>query len=150
MNKTRSQSVPVSTVVIEDVALISRSLSTSTSQTPSLFTFTPPHQSTSTPLATSTLPRPSRKKKDNNNFPQMDEICKVNRREVDKDLSTQKKALLGSLFKITFINGKSMEDSCNFHKALGMITCIRDMGIYLKVCSHLFEANDVFPELCMA
>lgn len=150
MDKTRSQFVSVSPVVIEDVALKSRSLSTSPAQTLSLFTFTPPHPSTSTLLATSTLPYPSRKKKDNNHFPQMDEICKVNRREVDKDLFTQKKALLGPLFKITSINGKSVEDPRNFSKALGMITCVRNMGNYLKVCSHLFEANDVFPELCMA
>lgn len=31
-----------------------------------------------------------------------------------------------------------------------MITCVRDIGNYLKVWSHLFEAKEAFPELHVA
>lgn len=65
------------------------------------------------------------------------------RRELEKDLSTQKKALLDLLFKL-------VEHPNNFPKAPGVISCIIDTGSYLKVWTRLFEAIDTFSDISMA
>lgn len=69
---------------------------------------------------------------------------------MERDLSTQKKALMAPLFKITSVNRKSVEESLNFLKASGGISYIRDTGNYLKVWTHLFEAKEAFLEIRMA
>lgn len=61
------------------------------------------------------------------------------------------KAFLGPLFKIASVDGKSVGGGYrNFPKALGVIMCIKYIGIYLKVWSHLFEAKDDFPGIRVA
>lgn len=68
---------------------------------------------------------------------------------MEKNISKQQKALLGLLFKITMVDGKSTEDPCNFPKAAGFITCMGDTGSYLKCRYHLFEARAAFPDIRM-
>lgn len=72
-------------------------------------------------------------------------------KELEKNLSTQKKALLGLLSKMTTVDGKSMEDPRTFSKIPGIITSIRDTGWggNLKVWNQLFEAKDLVPEIQM-
>lgn len=74
----------------------------------------------------------------------------VDRQDMERDLSTQRKALMAPLFKITSVDGKSVEESLNFPKAPGGISCISDTGNYLKVWTHLFEAKEAFLEIRMA
>lgn len=71
----------------------------------------------------------------------------MNRKEFEKDLSTYKKDLLGPLFKICTVDGNSLEDPRNLPKALGVITCVRDMVEFLNVWNHLFETKDMFPKI---
>lgn len=71
----------------------------------------------------------------------------MDRKEVEKSLSTQKKALLGLLFKMTTVDGKLVEDPCNFSKAPCVLIRIRDIGGSLKVWNHLLGAKDLFPEI---
>lgn len=68
-----------------------------------------------------------------NYFSGAEEIRKVDRRDLEKDFSTQKRALLGLLFQI---DGKSLEDPCNFSKVPGVITRVRDAGRYVRTCSR--------------
>lgn len=135
----RSQSVLVSPTKIEGIASKSRSLSPSPARDPSLSISTPSHLSTSTP------PHPSKEKKEKETFPPN----KVDRRDVEKDLCTQKKTLLCPLFKIIFDDEKSVEGLCNFPKAPVVISCIRDPGNYLKVWDPPAEAKDALAELRM-
>lgn len=79
----------------------------STPTTPYSSTSTPPHSSNSTPHHpfTSNPPHPDREKgekKKKKNF------CKVDRRELKKDVSIRKRSLLGPLFKSASVDGKSM------------------------------------------
>lgn len=78
-----------------------------------------------------------------------EEICKVDRRVLEKDFSTQKRALLGFLFKAISVDGKSMEDPRSIPKAPGVIMYLGDSGCYLKGLSHLFERKDAFSEICV-
>lgn len=89
---------------------------------------------------------PGQGKNEKEIFPGSDQICKVNMKELEKNLATQKKALLGLLFKMTKVDGKSMEDPRNFSKIPGVLTSIRDT-FNLKVWNKLFEAKDLFPEI---
>lgn len=54
---------------------------------------------------------------------------------------------MSPLFKITSFDRKSLEDPRNFCKAPDVISYIRDTGNYLKIWTHLFEADDAFPEI---
>lgn len=80
-------------------------------------------------------------------FPGPDLICKVDRKERERDLSTHRRARLGPLFKLTSVDGQSVEDPRNFPKAHGITTCIRDSGRNLKVWYFLEECKDVFPDI---
>lgn len=53
---------------------------------------------------------------------------------------------MGLLFKLSTVDGKSVEYPNNFPKALGVISCIMDMGSYLKVWTCLFKAIDTFSD----
>lgn len=62
-----------------------------------------------------------------------DLICKVDQRVLEKGLSAQKKkkkkkSRLGTLFKLTPVDGKLVEDPRNFAQSPGIITFIRDTG----------------------
>lgn len=53
----------------------------------------------------------------------------MDRKNLDKDLSNQKKALLDPLFKMPTVDGKSVEEDHNFPKTQCVITYIKDMGV---------------------
>lgn len=72
---------------------------------------------------------------------------KVDTKELKKSLSVQKKSFLDLLFKLSTVDGKSVEDPNNDP---GVISCIRDTGSYLKVWAHVFKAKDAFPDIRMA
>lgn len=50
----------------------------------------------------------------------------MDKKECENDVSTQKAALLGLLFKLDTVDSKSVKDPCNHPKAPGIITCVRD------------------------
>lgn len=72
----------------------------------------------------------------------------MDRKALDRDQSSQK-TILRPLFKYTSMDSKSMEDTRNFPKAPGVTTLIRNMRGNLKVCDHLAEARDTFPNIKM-
>lgn len=82
-------------------------------------------------------------------FRKIEDICRVDRRELEKNLSTRKRALLGLLFKISSIDGKSVEDPNNFPRPPGVTTLIRDTSKYINVWVHLFEAREAYPGIRM-
>lgn len=49
----------------------------------------------------------------------------MDRKELEKVMPAHKKALLGSLFKLSSVDGKSVEDPRNFSRVPGVITCVR-------------------------
>lgn len=51
-------------------------------------------------------------------FPDLGQICKVNSKDMEKDLFTQKRRFWGHCSRVAC---KSVEDSCNFLKALDVI-----------------------------
>lgn len=55
---------------------------------------------------------------------------------------SQKKSLLRRLFKMTSVNGKSVEDPRNFPKEPGHITWFRETGRVLKAWDHLLGAGE--------
>lgn len=119
MDIARSQSVPASTLKMKDGTPVSRSLLISLSQAPlSTHNFPQtltcplpqpltrllPHLPTRPiPLLTtrSHLTRHIRTEKKKN-------FCKVDRRELKKDVSIRKRSLLGPLFKSASVDGKSL------------------------------------------
>lgn len=73
------------------------------------------------------LAPPSQGEEKEKYFPGLEEICKQNR--VGQGLVQSQKSFLGTLCKLSAINGKSVEDSLNFPQAPGVITFIRDTEI---------------------
>lgn len=69
------------------------------------------------------------KEKKKKYFPGFDSICKVDRWELEKGLSAHKKVHLSPLFKLTSVDGKSVEDLRNFPEAPRVITFIKDTGV---------------------
>lgn len=105
----------------------SRSLPPSPTRTSSLTpsTYSLGSITTPTPLSTSSPTHSSREKKRKKYFPGPENICKVNRAELE-ELSNEKKSLLGALFKLSSIDGKSVEDPRNFPQAPAVNTFVRD------------------------
>lgn len=102
------------------------------------FNFYTPHPSTSS------LPHPSREKKKIS--PRPEEICKIDRKELEEDLSGHTKSLLGPLFKIISVDGKSVEDTRNFPPSPERHYRHSGWG-YLKVWYQLYDVKDAFPNI---
>lgn len=73
----------------------------------------------------------------------------MDRQVLEKDRSTQKRALLGFLFKVVSVEGESMEDPRSISNAPGVIMYLGDEGGSLKGLSHVFERKDAFSEICV-
>lgn len=100
-------------------------------------------------LPTRSLPpcRPGSKKKKYS--PGAEKIYNLDRRDLEKDLSTQPfGGHLGPLFKIDLSTETLWRIPTIFHKAPGVTTCVWDVGRYLKAWSNLFKTkNAAFPEI---
>lgn len=86
----------------------------------------------------------SKKKKQ---YPGEWESCQLDRQALERDLSSQKRALLRPLFKTSSVDSRPAEDPRNFPKDAGVITWMCNTGRDLKVRNHLSEARDAFPEI---
>lgn len=60
---------------------------------------------------------------------------------------TMKKSFLGPLFNITSIDGKSVEDTCNFLQTPVVIKFVRGTEMFFKVWVNIYEARDTFPDV---
>lgn len=77
---------------------------------------------------------PTSKRKRKKHFPREERICQV----LERELFTQKKALLRPLFKLTSVVGKFTEEPRNFFQAAGVITLKRNtVGGNLRVWNNL-------------
>lgn len=107
VDKTKSQSVPASQAKIE--------ATTSKIKESSPFLL---HL-----LAFCSLPYPSAPKhpKKKNTFLQREKNSQIDRKDLERNISTQKMFLLEPLFKLASVDGKSGEDPHNFRKCPGLI-----------------------------
>lgn len=136
-DKTRSLSVPTSQK--ETVGITkARSLPCYPSRAPFPSPTTSSLMSISTPPShVHFFPSPplQRKKKKKKLFPGLD--TKWTEKNLKMHLSNQKKFLLGLFFKMTTVDGKSLEDPGTFPNAAGVTTCLRNTRGYPMVVDYL-------------
>lgn len=72
-------------------------------------------------------------------------MCCIDRQALERDLSSQRKALLRPFFKCASVDAKSKEDSRNFPNAPRVVTLIRNTGGNLKAWDQLAGNKDAFP-----
>lgn len=73
----------------------------------------------------------------------------MDRKKIVKDLTNHKKSLLGPLFKITSINGKSVQEARNLPQIPGAVMCIGDTGGVAESMVPIVRSQGRLPR-CMS